>query len=36
MLVRTIDKALVHFREGHDNLVFLDIRDRFIEDNSSV
>jgi len=36
MLVRAINESLIHFREGHDNLVLLNIRDRFIEDNSSV
>lgn len=36
MLIRTVSQALVHLREGRDNLILLDIRDGIIEDNPSI
>lgn len=36
MLIRTVSQALVHLREGRDNLILLDIWDGIIKDNPSI
>lgn len=36
MLICAIDKSLIHFRKGDDNLVLLKIWNSLVEDDPSV